>query len=65
MNDVSKELYPRCIQHSRLSMSIHSFHLKNLNGWSDKSLDMLIDFINDLLPNCHTMPSFYETKKDD
>ena len=57
-------LYPNCNKYSKLSFMIHLYHLKCLNGWSDKSFSMLLDLLRDALPEGNILPnSYYETKK--
>ncbi|RHN45055.1 hypothetical protein MtrunA17_Chr7g0226101 [Medicago truncatula] len=56
-------LYPNCKKYSKLSFMVHLFHLKCLNGWSDKSFSMLLDLLRDALPEGNILPnSYYETK---
>ncbi|MCI35799.1 hypothetical protein A2U01_0057020, partial [Trifolium medium] len=57
-------LYPNCKKYSKLSFTVHLYHLKCLHGWSDKSFSMLVDLLRDALPEGNVLPkSYYETKK--
>jgi hypothetical protein len=57
------ELYPGC-KFSKLSAIVHLFHLKCLNGWSNKSFMDLLEFLIELLPKDNFLPkSYYEMKK--
>ncbi|XP_049385806.1 uncharacterized protein LOC125849897 [Solanum stenotomum] len=58
------ELYPGCTKVSKLSFVIKLLHLKCLNHWSNKSMDELLSFFKEVLPEGSLLPSsFYEAKK--
>ncbi|GJV50562.1 putative transposase-associated domain-containing protein [Tanacetum coccineum] len=43
-------------KYTKLSCLVHLYHLKSLNGWSNKSFSMLLEFLHDLLPIGNLMP---------
>nr|XP_043638090.1 uncharacterized protein LOC122609094 [Erigeron canadensis] len=49
LNGINEKVYPNS-KYYKLSCLVHLFHLKCLNGWSNKSLSMLLEFLIDLLP---------------
>lgn len=60
----SKELYPNCKKYTQLRFLIRLLHTKLLGGWSDKSFNLLLDLLNDALPEGSTLPrNFHEAKK--
>jgi hypothetical protein len=60
----SKELYPSCQKYTQLRFLIRLLHIKLLGGWTDRSMNLLLDLLNDALPEGSTLPkSFYEAKK--
>uniref|UniRef100_A0A151UDV1 Uncharacterized protein n=1 Tax=Cajanus cajan TaxID=3821 RepID=A0A151UDV1_CAJCA len=64
LKEVEQDLYPGCKKFTKLSFLVHLYHLKCLNGWSDKSFSMLLELLNDALLEENTLPkSFYDTKK--
>ena len=64
LNQASCELYPGCSQFSSLNFLVKMMHVKVLNGWSNKSFDMMLKLIKCVFPMCTTnIPSsFYEAK---
>lgn len=50
LKDAEKELYPNCKTSTKLSCIIRLFHLKVINGWSNKSLTMLLILLKEMLP---------------
>lgn len=63
LKDVEEKVYPNS-KYSKLSCLVHLFHLKCLNGWSNKSFSMLLEFLTDLLPEGNLLPkSTYHVKK--
>ena len=42
MNEAHNKLYPGCVQFSFLKLLIKLMHIEVLNGWSNKSFDMLL-----------------------
>lgn len=64
LKEAEQNLYPGCKKFTKLSFIVHLYHLKCLNGWTDKSFSMLLELLNDALPEENTLPrSFYDTKK--
>ena len=60
----SKELYPNCKKYTQLRFLIRLLHLKLLGGWTDRSFNLLLDLLNDALPEGSALPrSFHEPKK--
>ncbi|KAM3236161.1 hypothetical protein P3L10_016198 [Capsicum annuum] len=58
------KLYPGCTKVSKLSFVVKLLHLKCLNHWSNKSMDELLNFLIEVLPEGSFVPkSFYEAKK--
>ena len=49
---------------SKLSAIVHLYHMKFLNGWTNKSFTMLLQFLLDFLPSNAKLPKdCYETRK--
>ncbi|KAK0588832.1 hypothetical protein LWI29_006026 [Acer saccharum] len=64
LQQVQQELYPGCTQSSSLNFLVKLMHIKVLNHWSNKSFDMLIQLLNEVLPDGKNIPtSYYEAKK--
>ncbi|XP_075108569.1 uncharacterized protein LOC107821067 isoform X1 [Nicotiana tabacum] len=64
LEDAQTELYPGCSKVSKLSFVVKLLHLKCLNHWSNKSMDELLSFFKEVLPEGSFVPSsFYEAKK--
>ncbi|KAM3397800.1 hypothetical protein P3S68_001313 [Capsicum galapagoense] len=64
LEDAQTELYPGCTKVSKLSFVVKLLHLKCLNHWSNKSMDELLNFFKDVLPEGSFVPKcFYEAKK--
>ena len=65
LNEARSELYPGCPQYSSLKFLVKMMHIKVLNGWSNKSFDMMLDLIKSAFPICGTniLSSFYESKR--
>jgi len=60
----SKELYPNCKKYIQLRFLIRLLHIKLLGGWSDRSMNLLLDLLNDALPEGSNLPrNFHEAKK--
>lgn len=63
LQNLEEELYPGCQSHSILSFVIKLLHLKVYNHWTNKSIDMLLGFMKEVLPNGAKLPkSYYEAK---
>ncbi|KAA0051834.1 uncharacterized protein E5676_scaffold609G00610 [Cucumis melo var. makuwa] len=65
LNEARNELYPDCSKFSSLNFLVKLMHVKVLNGWSNKSFDMLLELLKVAFPMCtSTIPSsFYEAKR--
>ena len=59
-----QELYPGCTKLSALTFLVKLMHIKVLNGWSNKSFDMLLELLLDAFPDGAKIPkSHYDAKK--
>ncbi|XP_028115907.1 uncharacterized protein LOC114313695 [Camellia sinensis] len=54
LNDAQRELYPGCRKFSVLSFVVKMLHVKVLNKWNNKSFNMLLGILKDLLPKENT-----------
>ena len=64
LEDTEKELYPGCTKFTKLAFIIRLIHMKCLNGWSNKSFTMLLELLNEALPEGDNFPSnYYKVKK--
>ncbi|XP_075084162.1 uncharacterized protein LOC142167856 [Nicotiana tabacum] len=64
LEDAETELYPGCKKVLKLSFVVKLLHLKCLNHWSNKSMDALLSFFKEVLPEeSFVANSFYEAKK--
>ena len=57
--EAEHELYPRCKKFTKLSFIIRLFHMKCLNGWSNKSFTMLLELLKEAFPEGETLPRNY------
>ncbi|XP_071741432.1 uncharacterized protein [Rutidosis leptorrhynchoides] len=55
LKDAEKQVYPNS-KVNKLSCVVHLYHIKCLNGWSNKSFSMLLEFLSDLLPEGNLLP---------
>ncbi|KAA0065795.1 late secretory pathway protein AVL9-like [Cucumis melo var. makuwa] len=64
LNEAHNELYTDCSEFSSSNFLVKLMHVKVLNGWSNKSFDMLLELLRAVFPMCNsTIPSsFYEAK---
>jgi hypothetical protein len=46
----SKELFPNCKKYTQLRFLIRLLHIKLLGGWTDRSINLLLDLLNDAFP---------------
>lgn len=61
--NANTKLYDGC-KESLLSFIIKLMHIKVKNLWSNKSFDMLLELLKDILPEGNTLPSsFYGAKR--
>ena len=64
LREAKQSIYIGCKKFTKLSFIVHLYHLKCLNGWTDKSFSMLLELLSDALLEENTLPiSFYDTKK--
>ncbi|TYJ99419.1 CACTA en-spm transposon protein [Cucumis melo var. makuwa] len=65
LNEARNELYPGCSEFLSLNFLVKLMHVKVLNGWSNKSFDMLLELLRATFPMCSTTipSSFYEAKR--
>lgn len=56
LKEADTPLYPGCTKSSKLSFLVRLLHVKCLNGWSNHSFDMLLEVLNDSLPDDINMP---------
>ena len=56
LKDAESELYPGCTKFLKLSFIVRLFHIKCLNGWSNKSFDMLLELLKEALPVDEILP---------
>ena len=58
------QLYPSCTKYSSLNFLVRLMHIKVLNGWTNKSFDMLLEWLKKAFPMDASIPSsYYEAKK--
>ena len=64
LEDANQPCYEGCKYFSKLSAIVHLYHMKCLNGWTNKSFTMLLQFLLDFLPSNSKLPKdCYEAKK--
>ena len=51
LEDANQPCYEGCKHFSKLSAIVHLYHMKCLNGWTNKSFTMLLEFFLDFLPS--------------
>ncbi|XP_019095592.1 PREDICTED: uncharacterized protein LOC104763200 [Camelina sativa] len=62
--DAETPLYPGCANHSKLSAIVLLFRLNTQSGWSDRSFDLLLETLSQMLPKDNELlTSLYEVKK--
>ncbi|XP_023636237.1 uncharacterized protein LOC111830036 isoform X1 [Capsella rubella] len=62
--DAETPLYPNCVNHSKLSAIVSLFRIKTQGGWSDKSFNMLLETLPEMLPEDNVLhTSLYDVKK--
>lgn len=59
LEETGRELYPGCKKFSTLSFVVKLLHLKVYNHWSNKSLDMLLEFLKEALNTNETLLKSY------
>ncbi|KAA0035646.1 uncharacterized protein E6C27_scaffold285G003370 [Cucumis melo var. makuwa] len=65
LNEARNEFYPGCSEFSSLNFLVKLMHVKILNGWSNKSFDMLLELLRAAFSMCSTIipSSFYEANR--
>ena len=64
LEDANLPCYECCKQFSKLSAIVHLYHMKCLNGWTNKSFTMLLQFLLDFIPSNAKLPKdCYKAKK--
>ena len=56
LEDANQPCYKGCKHFSKLSAIVHLYHMKCLNGWTNKSFTMLLQFLLDFLPSNAKLP---------
>ncbi|XP_027174679.1 uncharacterized protein LOC113774329 [Coffea eugenioides] len=62
LSEAEKSLYPGCDKYSKLSFVVHILHLKTMNRWTCKSIDMLLKFLIQVFPMASIPSSYYDAK---
>ncbi|TYK26514.1 uncharacterized protein E5676_scaffold313G00940 [Cucumis melo var. makuwa] len=66
LNEARNELYPDCSELSFLNFLVKLMNVKVLNGWSNKSFDMLLELLRAAFPMCSSIiPSFHFMKTNE
>ena len=64
LEDANQPCYEGCKHFSKLSTIVHLYHMKCLNGWTNKSFTMLLEFFLGFLPSNAKLSKYcYEAKK--
>ncbi|XP_028087367.1 uncharacterized protein LOC114288080 [Camellia sinensis] len=64
LNDAKREVYPGYTNYTLLQFVIEILNMKVTNHWSNKSVDMMLEFLTKLLTKDNLVPkSTYEAKK--
>jgi hypothetical protein len=63
VDDAGKEVYPGCRNISKLCFMVRLLHIKFLGGWSNKSFDMLLELLKDVLPDGSQLPKNFNAAK--
>ena len=56
IQDAQIELYPDCKKLKKLSFVVRLLHIKLLCGWTDKSITMLLELLNEAFPEDVKLP---------
>jgi len=56
-NDAETPLYPGSTNFTRISTVLRLVKLKEMNEWSDKSFQELLQLLKDMLPEGNTLPN--------
>ena len=64
LGQACNQLYAGCTKYSSLNFLVRLMHIKVLNGWSNKSFDMLLELLKSAFSTDASIPSsYYEAKK--
>ncbi|KAG8374840.1 hypothetical protein BUALT_Bualt10G0037400 [Buddleja alternifolia] len=64
LGDVRRELYPGCKKYSLLSFIVKLLQIKVINRMTDKTMNMILELIKDILPEGNIVPpSLYCARK--
>ncbi|KAG8377405.1 hypothetical protein BUALT_Bualt08G0029600 [Buddleja alternifolia] len=64
LQDAETELLPGCAKQIKLSFVVRLLQLKALCGWTNKSIDLLLELLKDSFPDGVNIPAnYYETQK--
>ena len=63
LGDLEEELYPGRKNFTSFQFLVKLMHVKVLNGWSNKSFDMLVQLLKDAFPEASIPTSQYNAKK--
>ena len=62
-DDSVTELYPGCSTFFRLSTVLRLFHIKERNGWTDRSFTKFLELFHQILPEGNTLPTSHNEAK--
>ena len=64
LEDANRTCYKGCKDFNKLLAILYLYHIKCLNGWTNKYFTMLLQFLLDFLPSNAKLPNdCYEVKK--
>ena len=64
IDDSKLPLYPGCTKFTKFAFLVRLLHLKVYNRWTNKSFDMLLQLLRDVIPNGECLPkTTYEANK--
>ncbi|XP_012837883.1 PREDICTED: uncharacterized protein LOC105958419 [Erythranthe guttata] len=64
LSDIKRELYPGCKKYSLLSFIVKLLHIKVMNKMTDKTMNLILELIKDILPEGNIVPpSLYSARK--
>ncbi|KAG8369916.1 hypothetical protein BUALT_Bualt14G0063100 [Buddleja alternifolia] len=64
LQDAETELLPGCAKQTKLSFVVRLLQLKALCGWTNKSIDLLLELLKDSFPDGVNIPAnYYEAQK--
>ena len=64
LKDANQPYYEGCKHFSKFLAIVYLYHMKCLNGWTNKSFTVLLQFLLNFLPSNAKLPKdYYEAKK--